>query len=216
MKETAFYVIGIVLAISAVVISFIGLKAEKFPGKLSALVIVWFGALAIGAATFAVLYSQEHAEHRAHANEHANEVYEAESGSEPFEEEEEAQKEAKDEGGSEDEGSSKDDKGEEQAGGGETGGAGGTLMVTADESALQYAESSLETEAGEVEVDFDNPSSIPHDVATEQGGEQLAATEVIANAKDSTTIELKKGEYVFFCTVPGHREAGMEGPLTVR
>ncbi len=209
MKETAFYVIGIVLAISAVIVSFIGLKAEKFPGKLSGLVIVVFGVLAIGAATFAVLYSQEHAEHRAHANEHANEVYEAESGSEPFEEEEKRQHE--EEGGEE---SGADGKGEEA--GGKAAGPGGALMVTADESALAYQESSLETEAGEVEVDFNNPSSIPHDVAIEQDGDQIGATEVIAQAEDSTTVELEKGEYVFFCTVPGHREAGMEGPLTVR
>lgn len=211
MKETAFYVIGIVLAISAVIISFIGLKAEKFPGKMSGLVVVCFGVMAIGAATFAVLYSQEHAEHRAHANEHAGEVNEAESGSEPFEEEEQRQDEAEGEAPGDAE-----SPGEDGNGGPAASGPGGTLMVTADETALLYKESSLETEAGEVEVDFNNPSAIPHDVAIEQDGDQIGATEVIAEAEDSTTVDLAKGEYVFYCTVPGHREAGMEGPLTVR
>src|SRR5262245_35235376 len=89
MKETVFYIVGIALAISAVVVSFIGLKVEKFPGKLGVVVVLVFAAGAIGAATFAVLYSKEHAEHREHELEHANEVFESEEHGGPFEEGEE-------------------------------------------------------------------------------------------------------------------------------
>ena len=32
----------------------------------------------------------------------------------------------------------------------------------------------------------------------------------------SVVLTLKKGTYTFYCTVPGHREAGMEGTLTVK
>src|SRR3954464_2593781 len=32
---------------------------------------------------------------------------------------------------------------------------------------------------------------------------------------DSGKVQLSKGKHVFYCTIPGHREAGMEGTLTV-
>jgi uncharacterized cupredoxin-like copper-binding protein len=53
-------------------------------------------------------------------------------------------------------------------------------------------------------------------VAIEGDGEEIAATEVISESETSVSTELAAGTYTFFCTVPGHREAGMEGPLTVK
>jgi hypothetical protein len=72
-NETLFYVCGIVLAISAVVVSFLGLKMEKFPGRASALVAVWFIALVGGTTTFAVLHAQDEKAHEEHALEKATE-----------------------------------------------------------------------------------------------------------------------------------------------
>ena len=212
MKETLFYILGIVLAVSAVVVSFVGLKAGKFPGKLMPLVVVWFAVFAVGASTFAVLYSKEHEEHREHELEHANEVFEAEEHGEPFEEAEEDNLEKEDEEGTE----GGQEEGGEAEPAPEASGAGGTLEVIADESEIAYEESSLETEAGAVEIDFDNPSAIPHDVKIEKDGEEIGGTELIAEEEESATVELEPGDYVFYCSVPGHREAGMEGPLTVK
>ncbi len=66
-------------------------------------------------------------------------------------------------------------------------------------------------------VDFTNGQPIPHDVAIENAaGEVIGQTEITAEGSDSTEVELKPGTYTFFCTVPGHREAGMEGTLTVK
>jgi hypothetical protein len=64
--ELIFYVSGGVLAVSAVVFTFLGLRVEKFPGRAAPLVAVWFVALVGLSATFAVLHSQHEEEHREH------------------------------------------------------------------------------------------------------------------------------------------------------
>ncbi len=214
MKETLFYVFGIALAVSAVVFSFIGLKSQKFPGKAFPLVVLWFLVLAGGAATFAVLHAQEEQEHKAAEFEHAGEEIEKEQTSEPFEEEEAEQEEEQAEGGGH-ENEAGDEEGKAEAGA-EAAGPGGTIKVAADESALAYDTDSLEVDSGKVEIDFDNPSSIGHDVDVEKDGEELGGTEVIAQSEESVEVDLEPGTYTFFCSVPGHREAGMEGTLTVK
>jgi len=103
-------------------------------------------------------------------------------------------------------------------GGKKAGGAAATLEFEADpEGALAYTTTEAETKAGKVEVEFNNPQSLTHDVAIEDAsGEVVGQTELIDSGSDSTTVDLKPGTYTFFCTVPGHREAGMEGTLTVK
>jgi len=79
-NETLFYVCGVVLAVSALVVTFAGLKVKGFPGKAFPLVIVWFAVFVIGATTFAVRYSGEEQEARAAELEKAGEeIEEAES-----------------------------------------------------------------------------------------------------------------------------------------
>ena len=89
-----------------------------------------------------------------------------------------------------------------------------TLQIAADpDGNLAFDTTSLSAPAGEVTVEFTNDSDVPHDVVIE--GVDGAQTEVISGASDSFTVTLEPGEYTFFCSVPGHREAGMEGTLTV-
>ena len=99
-----------------------------------------------------------------------------------------------------------------------TGGGGGgssSVEVTASADALAYDESSLETESGSVTIDFTNPSTTGHDVRIEdEAGEDIGGTDVIADDSTTATVELEPGSYTFFCSVPGHRDAGMEGALT--
>lgn len=101
-----------------------------------------------------------------------------------------------------------------------SGGGGGesTVEFEADpEGQLAYTSTEASAKAGKVTVDFKNPQGLTHDVAIEnEKGETIGKTELIAESATSTTVDLKPGTYTYYCTVPGHREAGMEGTLTVK
>lgn len=108
--------------------------------------------------------------------------------------------------------------GSESSGG--SGGSGGesVVKIEADEgSTLGYVQKEVKAKAGQVSIEFTNPQSLSHDVTIESSsGEKVGATELVASGKAVTTIsDLKPGKYTFYCSVPGHREAGMEGTLTV-
>jgi uncharacterized cupredoxin-like copper-binding protein len=105
------------------------------------------------------------------------------------------------------------------AGGGkEAGGGASTLSFEADPGgALAYTTTEATAKAGKVTIDFNNPQALTHDVQIEDSnGEEVGGTELIASSSDSATVNLKPGTYTFYCSVPGHREAGMEGTLTVK
>ncbi len=179
-NETLFYVFGIAAAVSAVAISFVGLKVKDFPGRAFPLVILWFAILVGGATTFSVLHAQDEEHHKEAELEHANEEFEA-IGNEDMPAE-----------------------------------AGGALQLAADPGAIAYDTTELTSAPGKVTIDFSNPGAVEHDVAIEaEGGEELVASETITQGETSVSAELAAGAYTFFCTVPGHREAGMEGTLLV-
>ncbi len=106
----------------------------------------------------------------------------------------------------------------EEAGGGESSGGGSTLDLEADPNGeLAYTATEATAKAGKVTVDFNNPQGLTHDVAIEdEAGETVGQTELVAEEETSTTVNLKPGTYHYYCTVPGHREAGMEGTLVVK
>jgi plastocyanin len=106
--------------------------------------------------------------------------------------------------------------GGKEAGGNEAGGS--TVKFEADPSGeLAYTTTEASAKAGKVTIDFNNPQGLTHDVAIESSnGEEVGKTDLIANEETSTTVNLKPGTYTFYCSVPGHREAGMEGTLTVK
>jgi uncharacterized cupredoxin-like copper-binding protein len=107
------------------------------------------------------------------------------------------------------------------AGAGGSEGSGGGASVVEIEAApgaeLAFVQKEAKTKAGQISIEFNNPQTLSHDVAVEDSsGEELGKTELVADGSSTGTIgNLKPGKYTFFCTVPGHREAGMEGTLTV-
>lgn len=106
-------------------------------------------------------------------------------------------------------------EGGEKAGGGGAGGS--TIKFETDPAGgLAYTTDKVSAKAGQTTIALNNPQPLAHDVAIEDANaEQIAKTDVITEGKDSTEVRLKPGEYTFYCTVPGHREGGMEGFMTV-
>jgi uncharacterized cupredoxin-like copper-binding protein len=91
-----------------------------------------------------------------------------------------------------------------------------TLKLAANPAGqLAYDTKQLSAKAGKVTIDMTNMSPIEHDVAVAQGTTIVGQTPVFTGGSKAVTLTLKPGTYTFYCTVPGHRQAGMEGTLTV-
>jgi plastocyanin len=91
-----------------------------------------------------------------------------------------------------------------------------TLKLAANPAGqLAYTTKALSAKAGKLTIDFSNASPVEHDVAIAQGSTVAGQTPVFTGGSKTVTITLKPGTYNFYCTVPGHRAAGMEGTLTV-
>jgi plastocyanin len=167
----AYHVIGLLFALWAVTLAFVGVRREGFPrtrrqavavGATSVLLAA--GAIGSGVVTTA-LEDEEH-----------------------------------------------DAAGEAPAG--ERGGT--TLRLRADPSGdLRFDKRSLETRPGRVTLVMDNPSPIPHNVSIAGHGVDEEGRTVGQGGESTAGADLRPGRYTFYCSVPGHREAGMEGTLTV-
>ena len=93
---------------------------------------------------------------------------------------------------------------------------GGKLEIPADPGgALAYVFAKAVAQAGDLQVTSPNESSTPHNIALEGQGVNEVGEVVQDGGVSEISAEVVRGEYQFFCTVPGHRAAGMEGTLTV-
>jgi plastocyanin len=93
--------------------------------------------------------------------------------------------------------------------------AGGAALAANSEGQLAYDTKELSAKAGKVTITMTNMASLAHDVAIEQGGRTLGSIPAFSGGSRTLALDLKPGTYTFFCTVPGHRTAGMEGTLKV-
>jgi plastocyanin len=99
-------------------------------------------------------------------------------------------------------------------------GAGGpqnALRLAADPAgALTFDKKHANVAAGAVAIELVNKSPIPHNVTIAMGARVVGDTPTVTSRSTSGQGDLRPGDYVFYCSVPGHREAGMQGTLTVR
>jgi plastocyanin len=102
-------------------------------------------------------------------------------------------------------------------GGGEPAVARDGVLDIPSTAQLAYETNSATAEPGPTTIRSPNPSSTPHNIAVSGPGGVNEIGEVVQDGGVSEVqVTLRPGEYEFFCTVPGHREGGMEGTLTVK
>src|SRR3954454_12670566 len=93
----------------------------------------------------------------------------------------------------------------------------GTLEIDTDPNGqLAYVTSKAAARAGALTLESKNASSTPHNIAIEGNGLNEKGPVVQDGKVSSVKVTLKVGTYTYFCSVPGHREAGMQGKITVR
>jgi plastocyanin len=83
---------------------------------------------------------------------------------------------------------------------------------------LKFTKSTLTAKAGTVTISFTNSSPLAHNLTVQQGtnGPVLGATPTFMGGTKTLKLTLKAGTYTYYCSVPGHRAAGMQGTLTVQ
>ena len=111
-----------------------------------------------------------------------------------------------------------DDEGGGGSGGGSassSGGGGETIaLASPEDGSLKFDPTELTAPAGQVTIDYGNPSDTPHAVTIEGDGVE-EKSETVTGGKASVSADLKAGTYTFYCPVGDHRDGGMEGTLTV-
>jgi plastocyanin len=91
-----------------------------------------------------------------------------------------------------------------------------SLKIAADPSGgLAYTTKLLSAKAGRVTITMSNSSQLEHNLTIASGSTVLGATPTFAGGSKTISLLLKPGTYTFYCSVPGHRQSGMEGTLKV-
>jgi plastocyanin len=186
MDGNFFFVVGIVLVLAAVGIAFVGIRgSESFPPNRGVMAGLIALFAAIVATTMAFAIVKANDEQKSRNDKLAKEQQQA-------------------------------------AGTTTTAAKGGGATTSLDVSSpadgsLSYTPNGLTAKPGNVTITYDNPSQVPHSIAVAtSNGNVLGQVQPFTNGKQSVTLsDLAPGKYVFYCTVPGHRQAGMQGDLTV-
>jgi plastocyanin len=193
MDGNFFFVVGIVLVLAALTLAFFGIRgSERFPPSRGVLVGVTalFAATVATTMAFAIVKSNDEQKDR----------------NEKLAKEEQAAA-----------GTTSTTAGQPQGGGGQPSAATTLDVSSPSDGSLVFQPDGLTAKPGNVTVAYSNPSQVPHSIAVAtSNGNVLGQVQPFTNGKQSVQVtNLAPGKYIFYCTVPGHREAGMEGDLTV-
>jgi uncharacterized cupredoxin-like copper-binding protein len=92
-------------------------------------------------------------------------------------------------------------------------GAGAAEAVTVESYDIYFEPSELSLPADtDVPVSLPNAGAAPHNFSID---ELSISVDIAPGATEETTINAPAGTYEYYCNIPGHKEAGMVGVLTV-
>jgi uncharacterized cupredoxin-like copper-binding protein len=95
--------------------------------------------------------------------------------------------------------------------GGSAGPDGGDVVTVRGTDRLQFDQDTYEAEPGEITFVYVNDGAVPHTLLIEE----VDGFKLSMGRRDEGSVELDTGEYVLWCDIPGHREAGMVADLVV-
>ena len=88
-----------------------------------------------------------------------------------------------------------------------------TIAVT--ETEFKIALASKQLKAGQLTFDVKNTGQAPHDLVLVGNGVNAKTPLLNAGATGQVKVTLKPGKYELYCSVPGHKQAGMDLNVTV-
>ncbi len=86
------------------------------------------------------------------------------------------------------------------------------IMVEARD--VFFAPSAIEVPAGAASIRLQNAGQVVHNLTIDELDVQIVT--VVGAAGEIEAEDLPPGTYQFYCSISGHRQAGMEGTLIVR
>jgi plastocyanin len=89
------------------------------------------------------------------------------------------------------------------------------VEIDVAQSGFAFTKTTATASAGTVELKSMNPQSVSHDISIKGNGVDEHGNLVSGGGVSTVTADLKPGTYTFYCSVPGHEQAGMKGTLTV-
>jgi plastocyanin len=204
MDGNFFFVVGIVLVCAAVALAFFGIRgSDSFPPSRAVMVgvIGLFAAVVATTMAFAIVKSND--EQRERNEELASEEQQPSNsgGAQP----------------ATPGGQPQASEGGNQQAPQPTGATENLDVSSPADGGLVFQPNGLSASPGNVTITYDNPSPVPHSIAVATAsGNVLGEVQPFTAGTESVDLtNVAAGKYVFYCTVPGHREAGMEGDLTV-
>lgn len=93
-------------------------------------------------------------------------------------------------------------------------GPGGTVTVVAEPN-ISFDSTAWSVPSGEVTLVYKDGGDVVHTLTVEGHEDDIELRVQQAGDIDQGTVTLAPGTYTLYCTIKGHREAGMEGTLTV-